>query len=182
MYYDYKNARDLAWKILINYRLTKYPLDIRSLIKAFKIPLLPYSDVQSLSLAELPQDAFTAPVKGHIAIFYNPAMPYKRIRFTFAHELGHILLGHVPSPRGFPKNKPEEHTANIFASRLLMPAIIIRHYNLKSAGEITSFFDVSDEAADIRLKCSNVLKTRNKFLTSPLEREYYTVFLKDNKA
>lgn len=61
-------------------------------------------------------------------IFVSSNVSRARQRFTTAHELGHILLGHVgryklvnrePDPR----DTPIEQAANVFASRLLAPPV-----------------------------------------------------------
>jgi Zn-dependent peptidase ImmA (M78 family) len=52
-------------------------------------------------------------------IFINESMPWDRIRWTLAHELGHILMHRLPTP-----NMEEE--ADRFASEFLMPASVIR--------------------------------------------------------
>ena len=52
-------------------------------------------------------------------IFLNRYQPVDRLRYTLAHELGHIVMHRVPSIT-------IEHEANTFASELLMPAEQIR--------------------------------------------------------
>jgi Zn-dependent peptidase ImmA (M78 family)/transcriptional regulator with XRE-family HTH domain len=52
-------------------------------------------------------------------IFVNRHQPADRLRFTLAHELGHIVMHRVPSPE-------MEDEANEFASALLMPTKDIR--------------------------------------------------------
>lgn len=52
-------------------------------------------------------------------VFLNRNQPSDRIRFTLAHELGHIVMHRIPTP-----NMEEE--ANSFASALLMPASDVR--------------------------------------------------------
>jgi Zn-dependent peptidase ImmA (M78 family)/DNA-binding XRE family transcriptional regulator len=47
-------------------------------------------------------------------IFINYKQPADRMRFTLAHELGHIVMHHIPSP-------DMEKEANEFASAFLMP-------------------------------------------------------------
>ena len=37
---------------------------------------------------------------GKYFIFYNGSLSNSRLRFTIAHELGHILLDHVPRKEG----------------------------------------------------------------------------------
>lgn len=82
-------------------------------------------------------------------------------RFTLAHELGHIILGHTNAParwglaEGAPGNR-EENEANQFAGALLMPR---KRYREDMKGQPTTFttmerlaslYDVSLTAATIR--------------------------------
>lgn len=52
-------------------------------------------------------------------IFLNKNLPTDRLRFTLAHELGHIIMHRIPSPT-------MEEEAHAFASELLMPEAEIR--------------------------------------------------------
>lgn len=54
-------------------------------------------------------------------IFVNKNMPGDRLRFTLAHELGHIIMHCVPTPT-------MEEEANKFASEFLMPEKEIKSY------------------------------------------------------
>ncbi|MDY4662455.1 ImmA/IrrE family metallo-endopeptidase [Pseudoflavonifractor capillosus] len=58
-------------------------------------------------------------------ILYDDERPIEEIRFTVAHELGHILLGHL-SYRQKDGEIPEwaEHEANTFASVLIANEIL----------------------------------------------------------
>lgn len=58
---------------------------------------------------------------GRPVIFINPDFPSGRIRYTIAHELGHVIMHRIP---GDPKVGHEQ--ANEFASQLLMPADAIK--------------------------------------------------------
>ena len=65
----------------------------------------------------------------------------ERQRFTAAHELGHILLGHVGkfklvNREPNEKDNPIEQAANVFASRLLAPACVLWGCGVKSHEEI----------------------------------------------
>src|SRR5690606_10379613 len=52
-------------------------------------------------------------------IFYNSALATDRLRFTLAHELGHLVMHDVPS-------ETQEEEADLFASEFLMPENDIR--------------------------------------------------------
>lgn len=54
-------------------------------------------------------------------IFLNKTLPADRMRFTLAHELGHLVMHRVPTP-------DMENEANGFAGALLMPAADIRNH------------------------------------------------------
>ena len=121
-----------------------------------------------------------------------------RIRFTIAHELGHLLLGHVDqapahtivTPVLFRKSEaelsPEEQAANIFASRLLAPACVLWGLGAQNAEQIAAVCDISQEAASYRMERLRKLYRRNDeflqtrghpcFLQSPLERRVYGQF------
>lgn len=53
-------------------------------------------------------------------LFVNIALPTDRLRFTLAHELGHLIMHRLPNPN-------MEDEANRFAAEFLMPAEDIRH-------------------------------------------------------
>ena len=57
--------------------------------------------------------------KGRRVVFLNSRMPSDRIRFSLAHELGHIIM-HLDDI--IPDNRDEEDEANTFASEFLMPS------------------------------------------------------------
>jgi Zn-dependent peptidase ImmA (M78 family)/DNA-binding XRE family transcriptional regulator len=57
--------------------------------------------------------------RNYYLVFMNARMPWDRIRWTEAHELGHILMHRLPSPY-------MEEEADRFAAEFLMPADIIR--------------------------------------------------------
>ena len=40
-------------------------------------------------------DAFSTIIQNNYVIFYDESKPVRRRRFTVAHEIGHIVLGHV---------------------------------------------------------------------------------------
>ncbi|MEE1075767.1 MAG: ImmA/IrrE family metallo-endopeptidase, partial [Acutalibacteraceae bacterium] len=105
----------------------------------------------------------------------------QRCRFTIAHELGHILLGHeLINDRYFRKfdiSKPQIETeADMLASRLLAPACVLWGMNLHTADEIAKACNITKKAAQVRADRMATLYKRNKFLTSPLEKKVFKNF------
>lgn len=164
LYNAYKNARDLAWKILIDNHIYTFPVNVQKLAAQFNIIVEPSEHLDS--------DIFAVNLnyKNTQYIFYKQSGNENTDRFTIAHELGHILMGHMTEKV---TTSYEEEQANIFASRLLAPMIVTKHNHIESAEQLAAFFGLSSEAAKIRFERYKMLEKRNKFLTSPLEREYY---------
>lgn len=80
----------------------------------------------------------------------------QRAVFTFGHELGHALLGHVrtanrQSGSQVPPYCQSEWQANCFAADFTMPVDQIVRYNLQTAEALARFFGVSPAAARVRL-------------------------------
>lgn len=173
-YKDYKNTRDLVWEILIRERVDKLPVSVSELCRNMGIPIRLYESTDDNSGKSLI-------LSGQPVIFVNRTDTPERQRFTAAHELGHILLGHVgkyklvnrePSAN----DNPIEQAANVFASRLLAPACVLWGCNIHTAYEIVVNCKISRQAAEYRAARMDILYKRNAFLTSPLEREVYENF------
>lgn len=119
---------------------------------------------------------------GNWQIVYRDEEVRGRTRFTIAHELGHILLGHELSDnRGHyrtasDRREPAENQADEFAARLLAPACVLWALELYEPAEIMRVCDISAEAAGYRAERMNVLRNRGKFLFSTLERQVFENF------
>jgi Zn-dependent peptidase ImmA (M78 family) len=104
-------------------------------------------------------------------------------RFTIAHELGHIFLGHPLRVGGHAqtsegKPSPIEKEANQFAARLLCPACVLWGLDIHTAEDIAKVCEISIDEANERAKRMKLLYEREKFLTSPLEERLYENFKK----
>lgn len=173
-YKDYKNTRDLVWEILIRERITELPVRVSELCRNMGIPI--YLDELNDG-----NSGKSLIVSGQPVIIVNKTDSPERQRFTAAHELGHIMLGHVgkyklvnrePSQN----DNPIEQAANVFASRLLAPACVLWGCNIHTADEIAVNCKISRQAAEYRAARMEILYKRNAFLTSSLEREVYENF------
>ena len=180
IYGRYKNARNSAWQCLIDNNVKSLPVKINCIATANNIAVLKYSNVDVERLSDN-ESGVTCFAGDNIYIIYRDTEPVERCRFTIAHELGHIFLGHAligdRLSRKFDLTKPDvEQEADVFASRLLAPACVLWGLNLHTAEEIANVCKISLSAAQVRAERMAVLYKRNKFLTSPLEQQVYKQF------
>lgn len=102
---------------------------------------------------------------GLSTITYNTIDPVVRQRFTIAHEVGHVLLGHMKNGSKEFRDGPaqfsagtrdyKESEANRFAAELLMPENLVRLWFSKmrktNLGDAARMFNVSEAALYFRL-------------------------------
>lgn len=181
-YKDYQNARDAVWRLLIDLRISELPVNTVKVCAELEIKLHYYEPTDE-------SDGMSCYINGMPHIFVSSSVSPERRRFTIAHELGHIILGHVgkyelvnrePSPG----DNPIEQAANVFASRLLAPACVLWGCNVRTAEQIQKLCQISRTAAEYRMQRMWELYKRNRFLTSPLEQKVYSQFedfIKHNK-
>ena len=177
-YGRYKNARDSAWQVLIDYNINSLPINVVSIATSAGIKILKNSIVRKLTKGEIGISVWDS---NKWYIIYDDTMSKERARFTIAHELGHIFLGHPLKDsyhaRTINIDKPRVETdADIFASRLLAPACVLWGLNLHTPEEIKEACGISYQAAELRANRMRELYERNKFLISPLERQVYNNF------
>lgn len=173
-YKDYQNSRDLAWRLLLDMQIRELPISTVSVCRQLGVPVKLYNALDG-------EDGYTAYVGDGPVIFVRAGVYAPRQRFTTAHELGHILAGHVgkhslvnrePSSA----DNPIEQEANVFASRLLAPACVLWGCGVKTAEDIQQLCQISRQASEYRMARMQVLYERDRFLTSPLERAVYEQF------
>lgn len=164
---DYRNHYiDLRIKWFIETYCLKsndWPLDCVSLIKKMKqTQNIPFT----YGCLRLPDkyDAITEFIPEHDVYIMqlNKSKinyPYeysrdRRLNFTIAHEIGHIALEHLLIPRNIKSEEQlliEEHEANEFAGRLIMPNEVIFTCNYYSLDAVSEYFVVSKTALWKRL-------------------------------
>lgn len=181
-YKDYQKSRDAAWELLIRMKIRSLPIKISEICFALGIKLKYSEDL-------IDTDGYSFFLKDIPCIVIRKTDNIGRLRFTVAHELGHILLGHVGmyelvNREPAPNDDPIEQAANVFAIRLLAPACVLWGLNVTSAEQISQICDISLQAAQFRMQHLKELYRRNKFLTSRLEKVLYfrfRRFIKENR-
>lgn len=176
----YKNVRNSAWQCLIDFNVTYLPTNVIQIARESGIKLIKNSHIGMLAPTELGLSI----AKGEQwYIIYNDTDSRQECRFTIAHELGHIFLGHNlkqskhARTRRFDITRPEEEDeADSFAARILAPACVIWAFGLHEPDDIASLCDISYKSAKKRAKRMEVLYKRDKFFLSRLERKVYKNF------
>ena len=191
----YFDIRDLAWRILLENQISELPVKVTKIAKNHGCYVKSYAKsepfLKELNLWEQTQktDAFTLWYENRHLIFYNQENPETRIRFSVAHELGHILIGHkfqtvhsgkITLINREPSNedKPEEKEANMFASRLLAPACVLNALNAYTPETISYLCNISLQSATFRAERMRKLNDRQLYFTSPLEKQVFRLFEK----
>ena len=180
MYYAiYKDVRDGAWRCLHEAGIERLPVDVRRIARKAQARVIENSLVNDLSPGEYGK-AYKD--KDGWIIIYDDLQPTVVSRYTVAHELGHILLGHelqhlkYAETEEFHQKPKSEQYADQFAIRLLCPTCVLWGLDLHTADEIATICRVPLDVAERRLERMTVLYRRNRFLTSPLERTLYERF------
>lgn len=147
----YDEIRATVADLIEDWGITAYPFSIWSLLRKMGIRVFPYSSLPTLLrllLEHYRPDALTIYPPDfnprRTLIFYNDdGRDRERIRFTLAHELGHLILMHPDTGESI-----YESEADIFANYLLAPAPLIIEYSS------TDYFVVSDDFA-ISYSCAS---------------------------
>lgn len=176
MYSIYKNSRDASWRFLLEYGVTSLPLDLKKIISEMGVKVR-RDNAGVLMPNEL---GITVNANGNFHIIVRDA-PIQQKRYTIAHEIGHIVLGHTEIS-GNPYI--DEYAAERFAAGILSPACVLWGMDIHSAEDISRICNISMASARIRARRMSVLYKREKFLTSPLEKqvfEQFSDFIKQNR-
>lgn len=177
-YGKYKSARNASWQCILDFSIDKLPVMVTDIIKkSDDIRLYKDSDVHIL---EDNESGKTMHYNNLFEIVYRDTEPSYRCRFTVAHELGHIFLGHLMTNtfayRTFASSDNNESAANVFARDLLAPACVLHELQALTPEQIAKLCNISISAAKVRAERMQVLEARNKFYLHPLERQVYKQF------
>ena len=178
----HKHIRRSAWGLLLTHGICNLPVNINDLLCNMGVRCYDYRSgwpiIDQLGLDGLcKNEAFTVQVDdGKYIIFYHPEPFKSRLKFTLAHEIGHIVLGHpltdYPRCRAFAinsANDPTERQANRFAARLLAPACVLHEIGVITAHEIMDHTGMSYYAAKVRLDEIQRLNRLGMYYSDPME-------------
>ena len=145
-------ARNIARKLIADLKIENPPILIKDVVSHLKkthslsiYPRVFRDDVDGIQIT-----------KGESSVIgYNQIQHSHRKRFTIAHEIGHLLMGHThEGPIDLYSDKSENVEANQFAAELLMPLQMLKkdfQNGNKEAGLLAKRYFVSEEAMWWRL-------------------------------
>lgn len=173
----YKGARNGSWRFLIDYKVNRLPVDLNMVAKTMELKIR-----KDTSGILLPSERGATITDGNKTYILLKPSSVEAMRYTTAHELGHIFLGH-PMINGrygrtFIIDNPLEYQAERFAIDILAPACVLWGLNLHTPEEISKVCNISLSSATKRAIRMEELYKRNMFLSHPLEREVFKQFEK----
>lgn len=141
-------------ELLEDYDLAKYPISVGAVAEALKVRVVPYStlDSHTQNMAfSVSNDAFTIADAEYslttLAVNDVSGSNYNRTRFSGAHELAHIFLGHNE------KSPCREEEADYFAGYLLAPHPLI--LTLPKDAAVAERFGISGQCASFDIDQAN---------------------------
>lgn len=160
--------------------IKEFPIDPLDLIKKFKWGLLTYEQMalkNNCTVEDICEclgtDGYSIYNGTNYTIAYNNNRTHKRINFTLAHEIGHIILNHHKDFNATEVLKDNfsqeeyrilENEANCFARNILAPAPLSQNIPfLFKQFKLSDIFDISFSAASTRLA---FLKSDLNYLTA----------------
>ncbi len=175
----YQNVRNSAWQCLLDFGIDRLPVDLMKITRMAGIRVVRNSAVSILAPSEEGKSFFDGV---DWVIVYDDRRPAERSRFTIAHELGHIFLGHeltrlkYADMDEFERSAKSEQQADLFAYRLLCPACVLWGISLRTAQEISQACRVDLSVACVRAARMKQLYKKRMFLSHPLEKRVYERF------
>ena len=198
----YRGVRDAAWHLLLRIGVMALPVCCAEVAARMGLPVLSYTRagplLRALGLERHCEnnDGFAAHIDGRWCVFLSDDGDECKRNFTLAHELGHVLLGHVMQEtqaggarvrytrlnqrewaHGLNRLDAMEREANMFASRMLSPACVLWGLNLHTSGEIARACALPAYVARKRADRMRVLYERGLFLKSPVETALFEQFM-----
>jgi hypothetical protein len=197
LYSIFSDAAEAALLMALDAGVCRLPVSTIHVARHYGVNVVKYADAARLNAlysdagTATPHDTNNARARssgqavsqgGVWYIIYNDAEPRRRCRFTIAHELGHIVLGHLiddesaaPPPRTSTQRNSlhrddNERAADTFAACLLMPAVILREARLLTPDAISRACDVSYTAALSRSRRIAEMEIRRVWHNSALEQ------------
>lgn len=190
-YPRYAYTRQRAYQLLCELEIDRLPVDPWKIAEALpNVHICKWTvlrdncgDPDPLFINKEGADAKTQHLRGqadYLVVYDDRVENYQRVRWTIAHEIGHIVLGHLVSfdatalCRGTlteAEYKVLEREADTFAVNLLAPMTIINRLpSIKTKADFMELCDLSGKASDNCMEELRILKSGQK-IPFPIKAE-----------
>lgn len=187
----YAYARQRAYRLLCELEIERLPVDPWKVATSLpNVHVCKWTDLRDncndddpLFIDKEGAGAKTQHLRGeadYLVVYDDRVENYQRVRWTIAHEIGHIVLGHLVSfeatalCRGSLTEKDYkvlEREADTFAVNLLAPMTIINRLpSIQTKADIMKLCNLSGEASDNCMEELRLLKSGKK-LPFPIKEE-----------
>lgn len=135
------------------------PVNVPAAAQRFGVKMIGYSDFVRLYdldrqyiYENISYGGFSVMLEGsYICVINEELCGAARRRWTSAHELGHILSGHITGDRQC-ITVNDEREADCFAAEFLAPLTVLHFCGVSSALEVEELCRISHQAAEIRYR------------------------------
>lgn len=171
-----------AWETLIKNNVTSMPIRPAQIAQEMGISVFEYSEFSRATGRNLNDiqekygaDGFTQMIDDEHVIFYNQEHCPGRVRWTLAHELGHIILGHTFGVTGALTRQGKKKDfydiqADNFAARLLCPESVVHLCGVESQYELQELTDLSNIASKYAWQDLCERRMRGDFILAGIEK------------
>lgn len=142
-----------AEKLIKDARVAEAPVSLQQVIEYLQT--IRAIDVRKINISEKVSGLLVVCKEvdaEYATIGFNGKHPWCRRRFTIAHEVGHLLLGHACTNNQCDGSHDEEE-ANMFAGELLVPTKFIKKDfpKMNSLQDLSRLYRVSDQVLTYKL-------------------------------
>lgn len=146
-------TRALAARTLTEAGVSRLPVRLGEIARLHGVRLFTYSEYAKAAgvglgevVARYGVDGFTQRFGEVTAVFYREGGNPKRMRWTIAHELAHLILGHLD---GRVVDNPDRE-ADALAAEILCPGAVVSACHCTDSTAIARLCDISVTAARLR--------------------------------
>lgn len=173
----YDEIASLVARLLNELKINCIPIDPFEIGARLGFELVSYSStspqVHELAMMES-KDGFSFLSDHSWIILYNDKKPNTRIRFTIAHEIGHILLDHSQA------SELAEAEANYFARYLIAPPVLIQLVAHLGISLVADLFCICLETATYALRQATNRRQFGKLVFCDADQVIFALFTTDN--
>lgn len=148
-----------AIQALLNSGQASLPVSVCAVADSNRIKLIDYAAFRTQFcnsygeiFREISYAGFSLIIDGRMVAVLNSQLCYApRRKWTAAHEVGHLLSGHITDPPSL-LTSDHEKEADRFAAELLAPLTVLHFCGVSSAMEIERLCGISRQAAEYRFQ------------------------------